>query len=79
MLALMLAIVALRFELFFVWGIFCWFWGWENLKHREAFFVEKVNFKANPIVFTAIIISWFVVGVFYFYSDLRVTAFISTL
>ncbi|MDN3679671.1 hypothetical protein QWZ04_04945 [Vibrio tapetis subsp. quintayensis] len=79
LLALFLAFVALKFNWFFIWGVFCWFWGWENLRSKEAFFVERVERSKNPILFTVIIISWFLMGALYFYVDHRIYDFFYSL
>ncbi|MDC5851813.1 hypothetical protein OPW32_21730 [Vibrio europaeus] len=75
MVALLLAIIALKFNLFVIWGVFCCFWGIENLRNKEAYFVERVKLSDNPILFTIIILSWFFMGALYFYMDDRIFQF----
>ncbi|WP_253649311.1 hypothetical protein [Vibrio tubiashii] len=75
MVALLLAIIALKFNLFVIWGVFCCFWGVENLRNKEAYFVECVKLSDNPILFTIIILSWFFMGALYFYIDDRIFQF----
>ncbi|MCY9853390.1 hypothetical protein [Vibrio mediterranei] len=79
LMALFLAAVALKFNLFLIWGFFCWFWGWENLKTKEAFFVERVERNKHPALFTFIIMSWFLMGALYFYLDDRINDFFYSL
>ncbi|MEZ8182583.1 hypothetical protein ACED33_17995 [Vibrio splendidus] len=79
LLALTMALFALKFHLLLIWGLFCWFWGWKNLRAKEAFFVERIELKEHPVLFTLIIISWFVMGGVYFYMDNRVFEFFSSL
>lgn len=75
MLALVLAIIALKFNLFVIWGVFCCFWGVENLRNKEAYFVERVKRAENPILFAVIIFSWFAMGALYFFMDSRIFQF----
>ncbi|KPL97236.1 hypothetical protein AB6D90_02185 [Vibrio splendidus] len=44
-----------------------------------ALFVERIELKEHPVLFTLIIISWFVMGGVYFYMDNRVFEFFSSL
>ncbi|GLO63289.1 hypothetical protein MACH09_37970 [Vibrio sp. MACH09] len=68
-LALILAAFALKFNLLFVWGMFCLFWGVENIRAKEAYFVERITRRDDPVLYWIIIAVWLVMGVFYFYLD----------
>ena len=68
MVALLLAIIALKFNLFVIWGV-------DNLRNKEAYFVERVKLSDNPILFAIIILSWFFMGALYFYMDDRIFQF----
>lgn len=71
-LALVLAVTAVYFGLLFVWGLFCLFWGIENIRSKEAYFVERIERQKNPVLYWVIIASWLAMGVMYFYSDSRI-------
>ncbi|WP_375753581.1 hypothetical protein [Vibrio sp. HN007] len=65
--ALILALVALIFDLVLVWGIFCLFWASQNIRHREAYFVERIERDDNPILYWIIVSAWLAAAFFYFY------------
>ncbi len=77
LLALMLALFAVIYHWLFVWGIFCLFWGWENLRAKEAYFVERIERSENPVLYWIIIAIWVGMGLFYFYIDETVFNFLS--
>ncbi len=68
-LALILAAIAFKFNLLFVWGMFCLFWGVENIRAKEAYFVERIARKDNPVLYWVIIATWLGSGALYFYMD----------
>jgi hypothetical protein len=78
-LALLLALTALKYSLLLIWSVFCWFWALENFRSREAFFVERVEYRENPALFSIIILSWGLMGLLYFFTDPRVYNFFLSL
>lgn len=67
--ALVLAVIAFSCDLLFIWGLFCLFWGSQNIKAKEAYFVERIERKTNPILYWIIIAIWVVMGGLYIYFD----------
>jgi len=63
----------------FVWGIFCLFWGLENIRAKEAYFVERIERAINPVLYWIIIGIWLGMGLFYFYMDENIFLFLSRL
>ena len=76
LLALTMAGIAINFNLLFIWGAFCLFWGVENIRSREAYFVERIERNQNPLLYWVIIAAWFTMGVLYFYFDYSIRSFI---
>ncbi|NOI59855.1 hypothetical protein [Vibrio coralliilyticus] len=74
-LALLMAVIALKQNLFFVWGMFCVFWSWENFRSKEAYFVERIELKKNPTLFWIIVLSWLAMGALYFFMDKNIFDF----
>lgn len=70
--ALLLALIALTFNLFWVWGVFCLFWSWQNFRAKEAYFVEKIERRESPVLYWIIVLSWLGMGILYFYSDVHI-------
>ncbi|MGB0496462.1 MAG: hypothetical protein ACPGJI_08900 [Kangiellaceae bacterium] len=68
--ALVLAVVSILLNLYFIWGALCLFWAFENIKNEETYFVEKVEKIANPILYWIIIGVWLSMGGYYIYYDL---------
>jgi len=68
--ALLLAAGSTILDLYFVWGLLCLFWSVENIKNKEAYFVEKVEKTTNPILYWVIIAVWLGMGGYYVYYDL---------
>jgi preprotein translocase subunit SecE len=73
--ALILVLIAIKFNLLFIWGIFCFFWGGENIRSKEAYFVERIERQESPIMYWMIIACWLAMGAIYFYLDGRVFNF----
>lgn len=79
LIALVLVLIASKFDLLFVWGVFCFFWGIENIRLKEAYFVERIERSVNPILYWIIISIWFATGFIYFYIDEHIYTFINSL
>ncbi|WED24403.1 hypothetical protein L3Q72_16120 [Vibrio sp. JC009] len=75
-LALVLAIIAFKFNLMFVWGIFCLFWAVQNIRNREAYFVERIERDENPVLYWIVVGIWGVTGITYFFMDEMLLALI---
>lgn len=69
LLALALAFTAFKFNLMFIWGLFCLFWAIENIRIKEAYFVERIERRENPILYWIIVGIWVTTGIFYFSMD----------
>lgn len=48
---------------------------WENFRSKEAYFVERIELKKNPILFWIIVLSWLAMGALYFFMDKNIFDF----
>ncbi|MGI9405540.1 MAG: hypothetical protein ACR2O4_04140 [Hyphomicrobiaceae bacterium] len=70
MIALPILIVTMLYEIYGVWGALFVFWGISSLLDGEAYLIEPIQQRRNPILFWVIVTLWIGSGLLYVYADL---------
>lgn len=70
MLGLLLVIVAVIWELDWLWGVIFLAWVIPDLISKETHFFEQVTRTENPILYWSIMITWIVLSVYLLLSPL---------
>lgn len=74
MLGLLLVIVAVIWEIEWVWGVIFLAWVIPDLIARETHFFEQVTRADNPVLYWSIMVTWIILSVY-----LLVSPFLHTL
>lgn len=70
MLAVPILLAATYFGHYYVWGFLFVFWAAIAVRSGDAFLIEPVPRRENPILFWFISLMWFGFGVWYVVNDL---------
>lgn len=69
-LALVVLGVASYYEWYWVWGILFVFWAVTSIQGGQAFIVENISRRQNPVLFWLITVMWGGFGAWYVWADL---------
>ena len=68
--ALVVLWIASYYEWYWVWGILFVYWAAISIQGGQAFIVETISRRQNPVLFWLITIMWGGFGVWYVWADL---------
>ena len=66
LLGLTLVYAGVIFNQPWLFGILFLFWTFESIKNKKAYILEEIQREFNPVLYWIIVITWFVLGLFYF-------------
>ena len=70
MVALVVLAVASYYEWYWVWGVLFVFWAATSIQGGQAFIVENIGRRQNPVLFWLITAMWGGFGAWYVWADL---------
>lgn len=69
---LILIIIATVMNWIWIWGVLFLFWVLLDIFNGKTYFLEEVDKKGNPILYWAIMISWFLLSLYFFSGPLGI-------